>query len=122
MTASPNESIAEVGEFRLSVPHRQSENKPFVIFERLGVEYYIELGNSIIGNKTRIANFFFKFGTQIETRENRINAMKKKQYALMEQLNCSSGIAERIKVLENEVKTLFDKISIKSDEKIKEYI
>ena len=114
LTASPNESIAEVGEFRLSVPHRQSENKPFVIFERLGVEYYIELGNSIIGNKTRIANFFVKFDNQLTVISNRIDKMNEKKNEFGEQLKYSSSIAERIEDLEKELAEIFDRISRKN--------
>ena len=114
LTASPNESIAEVGEFCLSVPHRQSENKPFVIFERLGVEYYVELGNSIIGNKTRIANFFVKFDNQLTVISNRIDKMNEKKNELGEQLKYSSSIAERIENLEKELAEIFDKISRKN--------
>ena len=112
--ASPNESIAEVGEFCLSVPHRQSENKPFVIFKRLGIEYYVEFGNSIIGNKTRIVNFFAKFDNQITAISKRINKLNEKKNELGEQLKYSSQISKRIEYLEKELAEIFDRISRKN--------
>ena len=114
LTASPNESIAEVGEFRLSVPYRQPENKPFVIFERLGVEYYVELGNSVVGNKTRIANFFVKFDNQLTAISNRIDNLNDKKKELGEQLKYSSQMTKKVNRLEAELADIFDRISIKN--------
>ena len=68
------------------------------------------------GNKTRISNFFSKFSTQIESREKRIEVLQKKQQALSGQLSYSSKISNRIETLEREIKGLFEKISIKSEE------
>ena len=114
LTASPNEIIAEVGEFCLSVPHRQSENKPFVIFERLGVEYYVEFGSSLGGNKTRLANFFVKFGNQLTAISKRIDKLNDEKKELDEQLKYSSSMAERIEDLEKELAEIFDRISRKN--------
>jgi chromosome segregation ATPase len=114
--AAPHEALAVIGEFCISAPHSQSEKKLFAIFERLGISYYLEFGNSMTGNKTRISNFFSKFSTQIESREKRIEVLQKKQQALSGQLSYSSKISNRIETLEREIKGLFEKISIKSEE------
>ena len=58
---SHDREIAKIGEFSLRFPHTQSEKKQFLIFERLNTEYYVEFGDSISGNKTRLSNFFEKF-------------------------------------------------------------
>lgn len=105
-----------IGEFRISAPHSQSEKKLFAIFERLGISYYLEFGNSVTGNKTRISNFFSKFSTQIEAREKRIEVLQKKQQALRGQLTYSSEISNRIEMLECEIKALFERISAKTEE------
>ena len=114
--AAPHEALAMIGEFRISAPHSQSEKKLFAIFERLGISYYLEFGNSVTGNKTRISNFFSKFSTQIEAREKRIEVLKNKQQALSGQLNYSSEISNRIETLEREIKALFERISAKTEE------
>ena len=113
LTASPNESIAEVGEFCLSVPYRQSENKPFVIFKRLNVEYYVEFGSSLSGNKTRLANFFAKFDNQITAISKRIDKLNDKKKELSEQLQYSSQMAKKIESLETELAQIFSRISTK---------
>lgn len=114
--AAPNEKLSSIGEFRMFVPQAPSDKKLFVILERLGVQYYLELGDSVSGNKRRIFNFFDKFPSQISSLEKKLETLKQKQDALTKQLCYSSQITEQIKVLEQEVKALFEKISNKTNE------
>ena len=114
--AASYESLGKMGEFSILAPHSQPEKKLLAIFQRLGVSYYVEFGNSVTGNKTRISNFFTKFVAQIESRKKRLNSMNEKKQAINEQVNHSSEIGERIKALECEIKALFEKISIKTEE------
>ena len=97
----------------MSVPHRQSENKPFVIFERLGVEYYMEFGSSLAGNKTRLTNFFAKFDNQILAISKRIDKLNAKKKELGEQLKYSSQMAKKVERLETELAEIFSRISMK---------
>ena len=55
-----------MGEFNAIAPINQSEGNLFVIFERKGAEFYLELGRSESGNKTRIRNFFKGFEGKID--------------------------------------------------------
>jgi hypothetical protein len=42
----PDADITQIGEFSLRYPYMQSEKKLILILERLGVEYYVEFGDS----------------------------------------------------------------------------
>ena len=92
---------------------KQSESKPFLIVNRLQ-DYYVEVGESIAGNKTRLANFFAKFDNQIVAISKRIDELNDKKNVLGEQLKYSSQIAERIEHLEKELAEIFDRISRKN--------
>ena len=112
-TFSPGRKIAEIGEFSVSLPHTQSEKKQFIVFERLGAEYYVEFSDSVAGNKTRLSNFFEKFRNQVAYLEKRYDELEKKKENLKSQIQYCSGIEKKIKKLEEEKQALFDKISIK---------
>ena len=109
---SPDRGITEIGEFSVSFPHTQSEKKRFIVFERLGTGYYVEFGDSVSGNKTRLSNFFGKFINQIAYLEKHYDELEKKKENLKNQILYCSGIEEIIKKLEVEKQALFDRISI----------
>ena len=105
--------ITHVGEFSICAPCKQSENRPFVIIGRLQQEYYVEVGESLAGNKTRIANFFAKFDNQITAISKRIDKLNDKKKELSEQLQYSSQMAKKIESLETELAEIFSRISTK---------
>ena len=96
-------------------PHTQSEKKQFLIFERLNTEYYVEFGDSISGNKTRLSNFFEKFKNQVASVEKRYDELEEKKENLKNQIQYCSGIEKKIKKLEDEKQVLFDKLSVKKE-------
>ena len=110
----PDADITQIGEFSLRYPYMQSEKKLFVILERLGVEYYVEFGDSASGNKTRLSNFFEKFKNQVSNIEKRSDELDKKKENLQSQIRYDSGIENRIKRLEDEKQALFNRLSIKT--------
>ena len=111
-TPSSKKLISPLEEFQLFTPYNQSEKKRYIILERLGVEYYMEFGNSISGNKTRLVYFFEKFDKNIEKEKKQIEDLKSKQSALLGQLAYSSQTAQKIKYLEIELSKIFNQISI----------
>ena len=108
--AKPSKKIASVGEFNAVAPINQSEGNLFVIFERKGAEFYLELGKSESGNKTRIKNFFKGFRDKIDERVKRLEKLKVQKEQAEKQLNYSSSSLTRVKELERELKEIFDKI------------
>lgn len=108
--AKPSEKIASVGEFNAVAPINQSEGNLFVIFERKGAEFYLELGKSESGNKTRIKNFFKGFRDKIDERVKRLEKLKVQKEEAEKQLNYSSSSLTRVKELERELKEIFDRI------------
>lgn len=112
---SHDREIAKIGEFSLRFPHTQSEKKQFLIFERLNTEYYVEFGDSISGNKTRLSNFFEKFKNQVASVEKRYDELEEKKENLKNQIQYCSGIEKKIKKLEDEKQVLFDKLSVKKE-------
>ena len=110
---SPDREIAKIGEFSLRFPHTQSEKKQFMVFDRLNTEYYVEFGDSVSGNKTRLSNFFEKFKNQVSNLEKRYDELEEKKENLKNQIQYCSGIEKKIEKLEAEKQAIFDKISIK---------
>ena len=110
---SPDREIAKIGEFSLRFPHTQSEKKQFLVFDRLNTEYYVEIGDSISGNKTRLSNFFEKFKNQVTYLEKHYDELDEKKENLKNQIQYCSGIEKKIEKLEAEKQAIFDKISIK---------
>jgi predicted nucleic acid-binding Zn-ribbon protein len=111
---SPDREIAKIGEFSLRFPHTQSEKKQFLVFDRLNTEYYVEIGDSLSGNKTRLSNFFEKFKNQVSNLEKRYDELEEKKENLKNQIQYCSGIEKKIERLEEEKQALFDKLSIKN--------
>lgn len=99
--------------FWIRLPQKQSENKPFVIFKRLYTDYYVEVGESLAGNKKRLANFFAKFDNQITAISKRIDKLNAKKKELGEQLKYSSQMAKKVERLETELAEIFSRISMK---------
>lgn len=113
--ASPHVAIATMGEFQIYVPQNQVEKKPYVIIQRCGVEYYLEVGNSVNGNKSRFAHFFLKFDTQLLNRKKRIEELNKRIKELGEQLEYSSLMPKKIQRLEKEIENIFTLITTKNN-------
>jgi hypothetical protein len=111
---SPDREITKIGEFSLCFPHTQSEKKQFLVFERLNTEYYVEFGDSVSGNKTRLSNFFEKFNNQVSNLKKRYEELEEKKENLKNQIQYCSGIEKKIERLEEEKQALFDKLSIKN--------
>ena len=113
--AKPAEEICHIGEFKIVAPISQSEKKLFVIISRLNVDYFLEIGESTSGNKTRLMNFFTKFCQQIEISQKRVQTLEEKRSALEGQLAYSSNITEKIEELERELSDIFEKIRDNGD-------
>lgn len=112
----PGQTIATIGGlpngFSIRIPQKQSESKPFLIVNRLQ-DYYVEVGESIAGNKTRLANFFAKFNNQIVAISKRIDELNDQKKELGEQLKYSSQMAKKVERLETELAEIFSRISMK---------
>ena len=113
--AKPAEEISRVGEFKITAPISQSEKKMFVILNRLNVDYFLEIGDSLSGNKTRLVNFFSKFEQQIDVSLKRIESIKEKREALQGQIAYSSTIPKKIEELERELSAIFEQIKGRDD-------
>ena len=113
--AKPAEEICHIGEFKIVAPISQSEKKLFVIISRLNVDYFLEIGESTSGNKTRLMNFFTKFCQQIEISQKRVQTLEEKRSALEGQLAYSSNITEKIEELEKELSAIFEQIKDRDD-------
>ena len=109
----PNRLIGNAAEFEVIAPLKQSEDKKHLIFKRLNGEYMVELGDSLQGNKIRLANFFERFENIVKNRARAISEYRIRRDDLKAQLGYSSNILERIKKLERELEKLFSKISLK---------
>ena len=107
--------VAELCEFSV-IASRHKNGKIFLVFSRSGVNYYLEAGNSIAGNKTRISNFFNRFDKQLEAKKYTLDELKRKNLELTEQYEYSSDIVNTIKRLESELRHIFAELSIKQED------
>ncbi len=112
---NPNEMLGRIGEFKVISPITQSENKKYIILERENVEYFIEISESVSGNKTRLMNFFNKFNDQISARENRIKYAEEKKSNLKGQATYTSDVSQKIETLEKELFAIFEEIRNKDE-------
>ena len=77
--------IGEICEFIINASCYKN-GKTFLVLSRSGVDYRLELSDSLTGNKKRINNFFSKFDKQTKAKENILNELKKKKLELTEQV------------------------------------
>ena len=53
-------------DFKISLPDRQNEKKPYIILNRLDTPYFVNVSMSVSGNRRRLYNFFIHFPRQAE--------------------------------------------------------
>ena len=77
----PNRSLGSVLGFNAYLPAVQSEKKPYYFLERENVSYVVEISETLVGNGTRVMNFFKKFSRFEENFKKRIYELieRKKQ-------------------------------------------
>lgn len=77
----PNRSLGMLLGFNAYLPALQDEKKPYYFLERETVSYAVEIGETLVGNGTRVMNFFKKFSKFEENFQKRIYelAERKKQ-------------------------------------------
>ena len=107
--------IGEICEFIINASCYKN-GKTFLVLSRSGVDYRLELSDSLTGNKKRINNFFSKFDKQIEAKENMLNELKKKKLELTKRLEYSSDIVNTIKRLKSELRQIFAELSAKQED------
>ena len=73
----PNRSLGMLLGFNAYLPSLQNEKKPYYFLERETVSYAVEIGETLVGNGTRVMNFFKKFSKFEEN-------FKKRVYELIE--------------------------------------
>jgi hypothetical protein len=58
--------------FNAYLPAVQDEKKPYYFLEREAVSYAVEIGETLVGNGTRVMNFFKKFSKYEEIFRSRV--------------------------------------------------
>lgn len=78
------DSNLSVLDFRIILPENQNKDKPYIFLERNGGKYYLEMGESTLGNGRRIINFLKGF----EKTYNKLSEYKQKLIKRKEEIEC----------------------------------
>lgn len=93
-------------DFKISVPDRQNEKKPYIILNRLGTRYSVDVSMSISGNARRLYNFFIHFTRQVEEIQTQLNQMEKSLKELDTIKGKKNPYPDQIRRLQNEADQL----------------
>ena len=97
--------------FDIIVPTNLSTDKPYLYVEKYG-RYTIDLGQTILGDLTRIDNFFGDLENHLEDLQNELKGLYRRQTDIEEELRSNVNYADKIEELKNEVKILDEKLGV----------
>ena len=97
--------------FDIIVPTNLSTDKPYLYVEKYG-RYTIDLGQTILGDLTRIDNFFGDLDNHLEDLQNELKGLYRRQTDIEEELRSNVNYADKIEELKNEVKILDEKLGV----------
>ncbi|MBE5738141.1 MAG: hypothetical protein E7354_00175 [Clostridiales bacterium] len=83
----PGAELFEILDFRVKAPVVLNEKRPILILSFKDMEFEVDIGESAVGNITRLLHFFGKFGTYIEKQEEKLQDLKENKYQCAQQYN-----------------------------------
>lgn len=92
-----------VMDFKISLPDRQNEKKPYIILSRLNTRYELDVSTSVSGNARRLYNFFIHFSRQIEEIEKQQDTLEASLKELDTIKRKKNPYPDQIRILQNEV-------------------
>ena len=101
--------------FDIVLPTNMTDQKPFVWLVRQG-RYYVELGNTEIGNLVRIDNYLDTLDEHIKNLKSILAALELKQSEIKKELSVSESYSNQIKYYKNKVKSLDKQLGVENNE------
>ena len=101
--------------FDIVLPTNMTDQKPFVWLVRQG-RYYVELGNTEIGNLVRIDNYLDTLDEHLKNLKSILAALELKQSEIKKELSVSESYSNQIKYYKNKVKSLDKQLGVENNE------
>ena len=101
--------------FAIVLPTNMTSEKPYVWLVRSG-RYYVELGDTDVGNLIRIDNALDTLSDRLKDYNNGLAVFEKKQSDIRAELEKDEGYADEIELYRKKVKDLDEKLGVKKDE------
>lgn len=98
--------------FDLILPANMTREKPFVWLKRKG-RYYVELGDTDVGNLIRIDNFLDELPAHREKLEDGLARLQEKELQLKEELKKDDGLSDEIGTCRRRLEELDGKLGVK---------
>ena len=98
--------------FRIILPANMTVEKPYVWLSRNG-RYYVELGDTEVGNLIRIDNFLDSLGDHLTGLNEGLEKLKKKEREIEAELSKDESFAEQIEQYNKKVETIDRKLGVK---------
>ena len=118
--AALKENILEVREtplfayqgFQILLPANMKEEKPYVWLLRKG-RYYVELGNTEVGNLIRIDNFLENLSTYLENLKKKQDDLMLQEIAVRAELEKKESYTDQIEQLRQKLEKIDKKLGVK---------
>ena len=88
-----------------------SKEKPGIYLKRKG-KYYVELGNTEVGNLIRIDNFLNSMDDYIEELQENLQKMKTRQTEIKKELGKTTNYSRQIMQLKKQIKNIDHKLGV----------
>lgn len=101
--------------FEIILPANMKAEKPYVWLKRQG-KYYVELGDTEVGNLIRIDNYLDNLEKHLEGLQENFVKLRKKQEDIKKELSTKEDYTDKIQMYKEKVKTLDKKLGVDKDE------
>ncbi len=101
--------------FAIVLPTNMTADKPYVWLVRSG-RYYVELGDTAVGNLIRIDNALDTLSDRLEGFRNGLSVYEKRQSDIRRELEKDGGYSDEIAKYKKKVDDLDEKLGVKKDE------
>ena len=101
--------------FDIILPANMTLEKPYVWIKNKG-KYYVELGDTEVGNLVRIENFMDSLDNHLLKLKNGLRKMEERENDVINELSKNESYAEKIEELQVKLKEIDDELGVKQDE------
>ena len=97
--------------FDIILPANMTLEKPYIWLKRQG-KYYLELGDTEIGNLVRIDNYLDMLDEHLEKLKTGLSKLKEKEIELKAELSKDENFSEQIEKYKTEVEKIDKKLGV----------
>lgn len=97
--------------FDIVLPANMTKEKPYIWLTRQG-KYYVELGDTEVGNLIRIDNYLDALDEHLENLKNSLSELEKKEREIKAELGKNESFADKIEVCKKRVEELDRKLGV----------